>query len=482
MPAADVVVIGAGLSGLTCAHALAARGARVIVLAKGMATTHWTAGSIDVAAPPGASTAREGVRQLAAQVGHPYAILRRDVEQAVHDLITALGAEDLAYAGDLDSPIRTTPTGIGGTRPVSIVPDAQADALPPWGLDETLIVCGIAGFKDLWPTAVTASLARPEVWSRAPSNESRNGFEAAGGKRGGFEPAAGPAPGHVAATTAELPNLAGRHNLTGLHLARAFDDSAWRPSAIDAIARAVDSVRPRGPVRVALPAVLGLRDHVAVIADLRDRFGVPVFELPLVPPSIPGMRLFDALRRALLTAGARIQIGESVSRFESGAGRVSAIATPAAVREFAVRTGAVVLASGGIAGGGLVASADGRLEDTILGLPVEAPARDDWFSADPFEPRGHPLERAGVRVDADLRPVSAKGQPIFDNVRVVGSSLAGQTWLRERCGDGVAVASGYRAAMSLSRDGFAPGAALPATADSTGSAVAAGAGDEWRDR
>jgi glycerol-3-phosphate dehydrogenase subunit B len=472
MPAADVVVIGAGLSGLTCAHALAVRGARVIVLAKGMATTHWTAGSIDVAAPPGASTARDGVRQLAAQVGHPYAILRREVEPAVHDLVAVLRAVDLAYAGDLDSPIRTTPTGIGGTRPVSIVPDAQADALPAWGPDETLIVCGIGGFKDLWPTAVAASLARPEVWSRTPWNEPRNGFESV----------AGAAPGRVAATTAEVPNLAGRHNLTGLHLARAFDDSAWRPSAIDAIARALDAVRPRGTARVALPAVLGLRDHVAVIADLRDRLGMPVFELPLVPPSVPGMRQFDALRRALMAAGARIQIGESVSRFEAGAGRVSLIATPAAVREFAVRAGAVVLASGGIAGGGLVASADGWLEDTILGLPVEAPARDDWFSADPFDARGHPLERAGLRVDADLRPVSAKGKPIFDNVRVVGSSLAGQTWLRERCGDGVAIASGYRAAMSLSRDGFAPGSPLPATADSTGSAVAAGAGDEWRDR
>jgi hypothetical protein len=78
-----------------------------------------------------------------------------------------------------------------------------------------------------------------------------------------------------------------------------------------------------------------------------------------------------------------------------------------------------------------------------------------------------------------MRPVSKKGKPIFDNVRAVGSNLAGQRWLRERCGDGVAIASAHRAAVSIARDGFAPGAPLLATADSTGAAVAAGAGDEW---
>jgi len=218
------------------------------------------------------------------------------------------------------------------------------------------------------------------------------------------------------------------------------------------------------------------------VADLRNRLGGPVFELPLVPPSIPGIRVFDALRRALLAAGVRIQLGESVSRFEANAGRVSLIATPAAVRAFAVRAGAVVLATGGIAGGGVVATADGRLDESVLGLPIAAPARDDWFSIDPFDSDGHPLEAAGLRVDDELRPLSAKRKSIFDNVRVVGSNLAGQRWLRERCGDGVAIASAHRAAVSLSRDGFAPGTPLQATADSTGAGVAAGAGDEWRDR
>ena len=66
-------------------------------------------------------------------------------------------------------------------------------------------------------------------------------------------------------------------------------------------------------------------------------------------------------------------------------------------------------------------------------------------------PAGHPLEKAGIRTDAELRPVAADGAFPFDNVRVAGSLLAGQRNVRERCGDGVALTSGRRAARSLSR-------------------------------
>ena len=43
----DVVVIGAGLAGLTAAVHLAEGGARVLVLAKGVGATHLSAGTID---------------------------------------------------------------------------------------------------------------------------------------------------------------------------------------------------------------------------------------------------------------------------------------------------------------------------------------------------------------------------------------------------------------------------------------------------
>jgi glycerol-3-phosphate dehydrogenase subunit B len=245
----------------------------------------------------------------------------------------------------------------------------------------------------------------------------------------------------------EVPAIAGRHNLNAVTLANLFDDETWRSAALDAIARAVDRSAP-GAGRVAIPAVLGLIDHPAVIRDAVARLGRPVIELPLVPPGIPGIRLYQALRAALLGRGGRIMLGEPVLRHEAR-DAVRAIEVAAATRSVTIRGGEFVLATGGLAGGGIVGDTDGRLRDTVFGLPVEGPPIEDWLAGDPLDPGDLRIAPAGVRTDAELRPVDpvhpADG-PLLRNVRVVGSALAGQRYLVERCGDGVAIASGFRAA------------------------------------
>jgi len=424
VPSADVVVIGAGLAGLTAAIAAAESGARVVVLAKGHAATHWGPGGIDVAGIPAASTPRDGIRRLAGHPGHPYAFLGDDVEAALDWLRPHLAAGGAEYVGDLDTPLQLVPTSIGGTRRAAILPAGQAAALSPWAAGERLVICGIAGFKDFWPEAIAASLSRERVWE--------------GGNR----------PASVIPVSVALPGLAARHNLNALEIARRFDDPAWRATAIEAMARAIASV-PGSGGRVALPAVLGIREHAAVLAAVQQRLPAAPFEMPLVPPSVPGMRLYAALRAALVRAGGRVQIGEMIERVECDGRLVTAVVSAAAARTYTVRTGALVIATGGIAGGGLVAERDGRLREPLLGLPVEAPPADDWLSVDAFDPAGHPLEKAGIRTDAELRPVAADGASLFDNVRVAGSLLAGQRYIRERCGDGVALTSGWRAARSL---------------------------------
>jgi glycerol-3-phosphate dehydrogenase subunit B len=435
---ADAVVVGAGLSGLTAAISLAEAGATVHVLATGHAATHWSGGGLDVAGPHGAATTREGLEQLARIAGHPCAVLAADFPAALAWLQATLSAEGLTYTGDLDTPIQAVPTAIGGTRRAAILPAAQTPARDAWTQDERLVICGLAGFKDFWPAAIAASLRRPEVWGDSLR------------------------PDRVEAVTVALPGVADRRNLNALELARRFDEPAWRNAALDAIARALDAAGlARGPGRVALPAVLGLNDHANVLGETRRRLPLEPFEIPLVPPSVPGIRLFQALRAALRRNGGRIHTGEAITRVEVDRGRVVAIATAAAVREFRVRTDALVLATGGIAGGGLVAHPDGRIEESVLDLPVDAPPVEHWLNPDPLEPSGHPLEAAGLRTDGDLRPVRLGGsEPLLENVRIVGSLLAGQRYLRERCGDGVAFTSGRRAAASLRPAGTATAVGL----------------------
>jgi glycerol-3-phosphate dehydrogenase subunit B len=93
----------------------------------------------------------------------------------------------------------------------------------------------------------------------------------------------------------------------------------------------------------------------------------------------------------------------------------------------------------------------------VLGLEVEAPEVSKWLSPDAFDPAGHPLEAAGIRTGRDLRPLDSSGKPVFENVKVVGSMLAGQRYLRERCRDGVAIASGWRAGRVLTAVAATPG-------------------------
>src|SRR6187397_2679795 len=102
MPRADVVVVGAGLAGLTAAARLAEAGAVVTLVAKGHASTHWGAGGIDVAAPAGARTPAEGIAQLESNPDHPYSFLGADAGSAVTWLMERLEASGLAYVGTLE--------------------------------------------------------------------------------------------------------------------------------------------------------------------------------------------------------------------------------------------------------------------------------------------------------------------------------------------------------------------------------------------
>ena len=133
MPSADVAVVGAGLAGLVTAIRLADAGARVVVLAEGNGAIHWAGGPIDVAVAPGATRPADALRALERTKRHPYAVLGADVAPALEWFQGLVAAGGLPYVGSLEAPYGALPTGIGGTRPVSIVPEAQAAALEPWG-------------------------------------------------------------------------------------------------------------------------------------------------------------------------------------------------------------------------------------------------------------------------------------------------------------------------------------------------------------
>ena len=116
----------------------------------------------------------------------------------------------------------------------------------------------------------------------------------------------------------------------------------------------------------------------------------------------------------------------------------------------------VVLASGGFASGGIELDSHWAARDVALGLEVAGlpAAGEPRFTPGYFDEQ--PMSRAGIAVDDELRPLDAGGARAYDNVLVAGASLAGATPWKEKSGDGISLATGFRAAELILAAGGAP--------------------------
>lgn len=407
----DTIVIGAGLAGLTAAIGRAEHGERVMVLAKGHGATHWAAGCVDLLdAEVQPLTAVE--RLITERATHPYALAGAE---ALHGGLARLRAACEAYAYPLVGSAEHAlllPTAVGALRPTCLAPATMvagesrqlADGRPT-------LIAGFREVRDFFPPLIAANL-------RTQGYAAEEAYLA-------------------------LPPVERSHEFTPVIVARLFERAEFRAQVG---AQLAELVRRGGYARIGLPAVLGLKHAVTVVRELQAQAGALIFEIPTLPTSVPGVRLFHALEQAALAAGVRIQIGAWVLRGEAQAERLVAVYSEAAAREQRHTARRWVLATGGIMGGGLRADHGGTVLETALGLPIRAPSgRADWFAQRFLDPDGHPVFQAGVAADRRLRPLDAAARVVYENVAVAGGALAGYDPIREGCLEGVALATGYAA-------------------------------------
>ncbi|NHN48728.1 glycerol-3-phosphate dehydrogenase subunit GlpB [Halostella sp. JP-L12] len=208
--------------------------------------------------------------------------------------------------------------------------------------------------------------------------------------------------------------------------------------------------------RVGFPAVLGDDDPAGVRADLEAELGADVFEVPMGPPSLPGLRLEDRLYKALEEAGVRVESGNPAVGAETDGDRVEAVYVDRGRRKVPYHADQFVLATGGLVGKGIDSDRDG-VREAVFDCYVPQPAdRYDWFEDDAFD--DHAFARFGVDVDRDLHPLTADGSIDYDNLRGAGSALGGYDFAAEKSGGGVSLATGYAA-------GDAAGAAVAGATD-----------------
>lgn len=209
-------------------------------------------------------------------------------------------------------------------------------------------------------------------------------------------------------------------------------------------------VRPlvKGAQAVGMPAIFGLRRSHEIVARFEGMIGAPVFEIPTLPASVPGFRLKETLESHLPARGVKPFYQSKVLKVSKEGGNL-VLSLGNHTTECTMRAKGIILATGRFFGKGL--SADrGRIRETILDLPVHQPeTRALWHHRDLMDPRGHPVNRAGLEVDDSFRPLASSGLPGFHTLFASGSILAHQDWIRMKCGSGLAIATSYAAVKAF---------------------------------
>lgn len=403
----DTVVIGAGLAGLTAALRLADEGQRVLVVARGVGSTHLAPATIDVLGFADERVERPGQALSAftdTHPGHPYALLSAESIAAGIEWFKGR-LPGLGYQGGLEENF-LLPTAVGVAKPTAVVPETMIGGdLRAGG---RFVFVGL-GLKDFYPAYLADNLG-------------------------------------AGARAIELtPPRGGEADVSSVGLARRFEQPDFREAIVRGLAGRVEPDE-----RVGFPAVLGLERAGKVWRELEARLEQPVFEVATLPPSVSGIRLHEAMTAALRQAGGRILLGQSVVGAETSNGRIEGVVVQAAARPATYRARSFVLATGGLAAGGIHVDSYGKIREVVFdlalaGLPV-ANGRPPFL---PTYLDEQPLDRVGVAVDDALRPNDAEGRPLFENLHAAGATLAGAVPWREASGNGLSLATGYAAARAI---------------------------------
>jgi glycerol-3-phosphate dehydrogenase subunit B len=404
-----VLVVGAGLSGLACALRLADGGAPVTVIAAGAGSLGLGGATIDVLGyrpelVPRPLDALDGL-----PAGHPYSLLGRDrVAAAVGWLTQRLPAVGLRGDGSENLLLATA---VGAVRPTAVAPAAVAAGdLRAGG---PVVFAGVRPLRDFFPALVAANVAA----SSAVRVETR-------------------------AAEADV-DVRGDADASPVALARALERPEQRARVTAALRAAIGDP---GGARIGLPAALGVDRHAEVAAAVSDALGAEVFEVPTTPPSVPGIRLHRALTAELRRRQVRLLVGATAIGGVRDGDRLAGLEVQVSGRIRTFPADAVVLATGGLAAGGLELGRDG-LREPVLGLPVAGDPGGERYDADVFGE--HAADRAGIRVDIHMRPVEDDGGVVHPNVYAAGALVAGAAPWRELSGNGLALATGLAAADAI---------------------------------
>ncbi len=416
----ELAVIGTGLSGMAAALFAAESGIDAVLIGETGEIT-FASGYLDLLGVHPVDTCRRredpwaAVEELGRDLpDHPYArIDPEDMDAAFQRTMAFLADQGLAYRRRADRNVET-PTALGTVKTTHAVPASMWNGVR--ALEEAR-PCLMVDFEQLRGfSARQMAVALEKRWP-------------------GLRTATIPFPGPASVRYTE-------------QMAMALEVPATRARLAGDILACLGRAQTVG-----LPAVLGLYRPRDAYEDLQDRIGVPVFEIPTLPPSVPGLRLREAFLGGLTQRGIRVFPRHRVTGAVIERGEPFRLAVTTHEEAFSLTARGIVLATGRFLGGGLRGDRGG-IREALFDLPVHQPTgRSTWHRADFLDPRGHEVNRAGLRVDEAFRPLNGGSRPAHHGLFAAGAILAGQDWTRMKCGAGLALSTALGAVNAFQQIG-----------------------------
>jgi len=376
----DVVIIGGGMSGLMSSIYLAEQGLKTAVVSKGDPVCSISSGCIDLA----------GDFSIIPE-NHPYQKVGREkIQWSLEYFKSLMEKEGLAYEGETFQN-RSIYTPIARKRITSMVPRSMEEAEN--AQNHSLHIISFKGMKDFFPG-----------YFKSESGE-------------------------------ENYSLFDADSKTTIGIATRFDDDLFREDFFKWLSK-LDIKEDY----IGIPAVLGTKNPEDTIERIEKVTGKKVFEIPTIPPSMPGFRLFRTLKRAASQRGVDIFWGNAISEFSEVKDQIQSLKIDQPGRPINIEGKSFILATGSFVSGGLFAEKD-SVRETVFNLPVSIPEGEQRLNDSFFDP-GHPLGKAGIAVDDQYKPLNSP----LNNLFIGGSILENSQIMKYQCGHGLAIVTGLEAA------------------------------------
>lgn len=418
-----VLVIGAGLAGLSAALRLAETDNRVTLISKGIGGLPLSPGTLDVLGyreENPVATPFSGWEHL--PDWHPYRrIGAESVARAVDWLARHLPMLYPEVASVGQSQNSWLPTAVGAVRPSYIQPLTCQNAVLQDGMK--LLVVGIAQFKDFPAALIADNLTRSERVQ-------------------------------VSARAIEISlDARGLADVKGTDYARALDSDS---QLMKRFAEQINAAAEPGET-VLVPAVVGLKPET--FQTFATQVNHPVAEVPTPPPCVAGRRLNDALLDLLNEARVDVRNNATVTGVTSANGVITAVTVARAGGSDNIKVDAVVDAAGGFTSGNLSRDSYMALHEAIFELPLFTPPPAEKPGIHAIDTRQKTLVEqllsSGIMVNEKmqaLRPATEGGEfdtVAYANLYVIGEALAGTNPASEISGEGLALGSMFRACEAI---------------------------------